>query len=119
LRSLAAGRRAEVDDGFAFDGAQQGGRDCRGGVLDPPGTFGVAGEIFDAAAGHAAERAGGEQSGVELFRPGFGVAFHANVERRFDAVRLGDRTGSLFAVGRNPIVPRPRRRVQAFGVERG
>ena len=69
LRRLAAGRGAEVDDRAAAHVAEQAhgqGRTC---VLNPPGAFSIARQIFDAATGDSAQRAGRQRFGAERRGP--------------------------------------------------
>ena len=51
LGRLAAGRRAQIGNTATRDVAKQASGDRRGGVLHPPCTLRVAGEVLDASAG--------------------------------------------------------------------
>jgi len=116
LHGLAAGRGAEVGDLLARDVAQQARRQGSGGVLHPPGALGEARQLGDVAAAGAAERAGRQLLGLELSRPEIGVGARREVERRLDQVGGSDGACRGFAVGLDPALPQPARRVEAGGV---
>ncbi len=102
LRRLAAGRRAQIDDALPGDIAEEPRRDGRGGVLHPPGAFGIARQAGDRTAGDAPQRAGRQDLRLEQIGPALLVAAHREVERRLLEMRRGNGVAGLLAIGARP-----------------
>ena len=66
---LAAGRRAQIGDRSAGDVAKQASGDRRGGILHPPCTLRVTGEVLDASAGGEPHRARRQRSPAQPLGP--------------------------------------------------
>ncbi len=119
LGGLAARRRAEVGGGAAGEVAEQPRRQRRGGILDPPGAFPIAGHGGDRAMGGKPHRAGRQDDAAELRRPALRIGLDGEVERRFQAVGPGDGMGGLGAIGPGPARQQPFRGVEIERLEPG